>query len=144
MRLAKKRRYKREPLKIISELNMTPMIDVTFLLLIAFIVTYPLLENSVSIILPRATTNKVVDPDKAKPRSLAIDATGKIFLDNSEVSIEGLESSLAQCVHDDPQTAVMIRGDEMLNYGELMKVVAVLNKVKVTRMALVSHAEGGK
>ena len=143
MRLAKKRRYKREPLKIISELNMTPMIDVTFLLLIAFIVTYPLLENSANIILPRATTNKI-DPDKAKPLNLAIDATGKIFLDKQEVSIEALEASLAQLVHEDPQTAVMIRGDEMLNYGELMKVVAVLNKVKVTRMALVSHAEGGK
>ena len=143
MRLAKKRRYKREPLKIISELNMTPMIDVTFLLLIAFIVTYPLLENSVSIILPRATTNKV-DPDKAKPRNLEIEASGKIYLDKQEVSIEALEASLAQLVQDDPQTAVMIRGDEMLNYGELMKVVAVLNKIKVTRMALVSHAEGNK
>jgi biopolymer transport protein ExbD len=139
----KQRRYKREPLKIISELNMTPVIDITFLLLIAFLVTYPLMENSVGIKLPTATTNKI-EPDKNEPHNLAIHANGDILFNNTAMSLEELEAELAQRVFDDPQTAVKIRGDEALEYGSLMKVVAVLNKARVTRMALISHAEGKK
>ncbi len=139
----KQRRYKREPLKIISELNMTPVIDITFLLLIAFLITYPLMENSVQIKLPRATTNKL-EPDKNKPLNLSVNANGDIFLDDASVSLDTLEADLAQRVRDDPQTGIMIRGDESMNYGQLMKVVAILNKLKITRMALVSYAEGKK
>ena len=141
----KQRRYKREPLKIISELNMTPVIDVTFLLLIAFLVTYPLMENRVNIMLPRATTNKSeATPEKPKPLNLAINAAGEIFLDNNATTLAELEAGLAQRVRDDPQTAVMIRGDETLAYGKIMEVFAVLNKAKVTRMALMSYAEASK
>ena len=139
----RQRRYKREPLKIISDLNMTPLIDITFLLLIAFIITFPLMENTVQIKLPRASTNKV-EPDKNKPHDLAINAGGEIFFDNGPVTLEALEADLARRVQDDPQTAVMIRGDESINYGQLMKVVAILNKVKVRQMGLASHAEAAK
>ena len=137
------RRYKREPLKIISELNMTPVIDITFLLLIAFLITYPLMENSVNIKLPTATTNQV-EPDNTEPHNLAIHANGDILFNNTAMSLDELEAELAQRVRDDPRTAVKIRGDEALDYGNLMKVVAVLNKARVTRMALLSHAEGKK
>ena len=138
----RQRRYKRVPLKIISELNMTPVIDVTFLMLIAFLVTYPLMESSVFIRLPRATLNQPPPPDKSKPHNLAINAAGEIFFDNAAVSLEELHADLARRIQDDPQTAVVIRGDESINYGELMKVIAVLNKAKVTRMQLLTFAEG--
>jgi biopolymer transport protein ExbD len=139
----RQRRYKRDPLKVISELNMTPVIDITFLLLIAFLITYPLMENSVGIKLPTATTNKV-EPDKNEPHNLAIHANGDILFNNTAMSLEELGVELAQRVYEDPQTAVKIRGDEALDYGNLMKVVAVLNKARVTRMALISTVEGRK
>ena len=139
----KLRRYKKEPLRRLSELNMTPLIDITFLLLIAFIITYPLMENSVQIKLPTATTNKA-EPEKDEPHNLAIHANGDILFNNAAMSLEDLEAELSRRVLDDPRTAVKIRGDEALDYGGLMKVVAVLNRARVTRMALISHAEGKK
>lgn len=139
----KQRRYKKEPLKRISDINMTPLIDITFLLLIAFLITFPLMENAVEIKLPKANTNQV-DPAAPKPHNLAIDAAGVISLDNAVLSLEDLEAELTRRVLADPQTAVIIRGDEAINYGQLMKVVAILNKARVTRMALVSNAEAPK
>ena len=140
----KQRRYKRVPLKIMSELNMTPVIDITFLMLIAFLVTYPLMENSVKIRLPHASTNPPAQNENPKPHNLAINAAGEIFLDDAAITLEALEASLAQRVLDEPQAAVIIRGDEAMNYGQLMKVVAILNKVKVRQMALMTFAETAK
>jgi len=138
----KQRRYKRVPLKLISELNMTPVIDVTFLMLIAFLVTYPLMESSVFIRLPRATLNQPPPPDQKKPHNIAINATGEIFFDNAAISLEELQAELTRRIQEDPQTAVTVRGDESITYGEFMKVTAVLNKAKVTRMQLLTFAEG--
>jgi len=143
MRL-KQRRYKRVPLKVISELNMTPVIDVTFLMLIAFLVTYPLMENTARIRLPTASTEKPEPQDKNKTRELAINAAGDIFLDGNIITLEALTADLAQRVRDEPDTVVRIRGDEFSNYGQLMKVVAVLKKTKVKSIGLASYAEGTK
>ena len=142
MRL-KQRRYKREPLKAISELNMTPVIDVTFLMLIAFLVTYPLMENTAVIRLPTAST----DPDpknKNLTRELAINSAGEIFIDGKTITLEALEADLLLRVREQPDTVVRIRGDESSNYGQLMKVVAVLKKTKVKSIGLASYAEGSK
>ena len=142
MRL-KQRRYKREPLKAISELNMTPVIDVTFLMLIAFLVTYPLMENTALIRLPTATT----DPDPKRQnttRELAINSAGEIFIDGKTITLEALEADLLLRVREQPDTVVRIRGDESSNYGQLMKVVAVLKKTKVKSIGLASYAEGSK
>ena len=143
MRL-KQRRYRRVPLKIMSELNMTPMIDVTFLMLIAFIVTYPLVESSVSIRLPRVTLNKVEQVEKNKPHNLEINAHGDLFFDKNATTLEALEADLIYRVSNNPDTGVVIRGDESINYGQLMKVVAVLNRAQVKRMQLQTFAEGSK
>ena len=143
MRL-RQRRYKRVPLKIMSELNMTPMIDVTFLMLIAFIVTYPLVEASVRINLPRVTLNKPEQVEKNKPHNLEINAYGDLFFDKNATTLEALEAELISRVLDNPDTGVVIRGDESINYGQLMKVVAVLNRAQVKRMQLMTFAESSK
>jgi biopolymer transport protein ExbD len=140
----KQRRYKREPLKAISELNMTPMMDVTFLMLIAFLVTYPLMENSRRIRLPHATTNKVEPNKEKKVHHLSINSAGELSLDKNALSLEALEADLAQRMRDDPQTAVLIYGDESLSYAQLMKVMAVLNKVKVAQMGLQTYEGSAK
>jgi biopolymer transport protein ExbD len=118
MPLRWKRRRQREIPQRISNVDMTPLIDLTFLLLITFLITLPLMENSIQ-----------------------VNVTGAIHLNNRPVSIEQLEDGLREAALKDPAVAVLIRGDEKLDYGKIVGVMKVLYKLKITRMALVTQAD---
>ncbi len=138
MPLRWKRRRQREIPQRISDVNMTPLIDLTFLLLITFIITFPLLENGIQVKLPVGKTDKL--PEK-KAQNVTIDAKGAIHLNNKAVSIEQLETGLREVALKDPNVSVLIRGDEKLDYGRVVGVMKVLYKLKITRMALVTQAD---
>ena len=117
---------------------MTSLMDLSFLLLITFIITYPTLEQGINVKLPRGTAEAI---ENLKSQTLAIDAQGGIFLNNRRIGLDALEGELAAIVGKDPQTAVLVRGDERLDYGQVVKVLRVLHKARVTRMALVTEPE---
>jgi len=117
---------------------MTPLIDLTFLLLITFIITFPLLENNIQVKLPVGKTSNL--PDK-KAQNVTINAEGEIFLNNRKASLEELEAGLRSAVLADTNVGVLIRGDEKLQYGTVVKVMKVLYNLQITRMALVTQAE---
>jgi biopolymer transport protein ExbD len=123
--------------KVINDINMTPLIDLTFLLLITFIITMPAMEQGISVRLPQGKTD--VLPKKS--HSVTIDAEGKIFLDNKGLSQEELERAVGVLAAEDPQVAVLVRADERLNYGKIMQVMKILYKVRVTRLALVTLSD---
>lgn len=123
---------------VINNIDMTSLIDLTFLLLITFIITMPALEQGISVRLPQGQAD--VLPDK-KANSVTIDAEGKIFLNNRSITLEDLEKTLGNLAAEDPETAVLVRGDERLDYGRIMAVVKILYKVKITKMALVTLAD---
>lgn len=129
-------RTKRPGAKPFNEVNMTPLIDLTFLLLITFIITFPTLEQGITIRLPRGKASKI---DQSKSQSISIDATGKVFFNNREVSPDQLEASLAEIASQDPQPPVLVRCDERVSYGELAKTLRILHGCKIARMALVTE-----
>lgn len=122
--------------KLMSETNMTPLIDLTFLLLIAFIITTPMLEQGISIKLPRGQAEKL---DQSKAQSVTIDVTGEVYLNNKLISPMELEEAMLEIAKQDPAPPVLVRCDERVDYGELMKTLRILNKCKVARMALVTE-----
>ena len=123
---------------IINNIDMTSLIDLTFLLLITFIITMPALEQGISVRLPQGKAD--VLPDK-KANILTLDAQGKVFLNNRQVSLEDLEKTLGNFAAEDADTAVLVRADERLDYGKVMAVVKILYKVRITKMALVTLAD---
>jgi biopolymer transport protein TolR len=123
---------------IINNIDMTSLIDLTFLLLITFIITMPALEQGISIRLPHGKTDSL--PTK-KANIITLDAQGKIFLNNRTISVDDLEKTLGNLAADDAETAVLVRADERLDYGKVMSVVKLLYKVKITKLALVTLAE---
>ena len=123
---------------IINNIDMTSLIDLTFLLLITFIITMPALEQGISVRLPQGKAD--VLPDK-KANILTLDAQGKIFFNNRSVSLDDLEKTLGNLAADDADTAVLVRADERLDYGKVMAVVKLLYKVRITKMALVTLAD---
>lgn len=120
-----------------ASVDMTSLIDLTFLLLVTFIVTLPALEQGITIKLPQAQADPLPEQD-AKANVISVDKDKNIFLDSKQVTLEDLERILREMVGRDPNVPVWVRGDEALSYGEVMDVVKVVYKCKVTKMALVT------
>jgi biopolymer transport protein TolR len=125
-------------LKPISEINLTPLIDLTFLLLITFIITFPLVEQGIPVNLPKGSSSEL-SPDSAK--TVTMDQAGTIFLNNSAVTIEQLAASMQAIGRDAPDTMIIVRADERLVYGNVVKILKCLHDAKISKMALVTEAD---
>lgn len=136
MSLRRRHRSRREGAK--ASIDMNSLIDLTFLLLVVFIVTLPTLENSVHIVLPVGKTDSQKDDKKTKNFSISIDKVGKIFLGEEPVTKEVLKERLAAAVKDDPETNVLIRGDIGAGYGEVYDIVKLAKDCNIKHLGLVS------
>lgn len=125
-------------LKQISEINMTPLMDLTFLLLITFIITFPLLEQGVAVNLP---VGKASPLDQKRSQSISIDASGTVYLNESVVSVEELRAAMEALAASDPTTAIMLRADKTIAYGQVMELLRLLHDAKLHRLALVTREE---
>lgn len=120
-----------------ASIDMNSLIDLTFLLLVTFMLTIPSLEQGISIKLPRAQTDTL--PKKnAKANTITINVDNHVFFNDQQMSFEQLEATLKAKVAEDPDVPVLVRGDERLNYGAVMDVVKIVYASKVHRMALVT------
>lgn len=120
-----------------AQVDMTSLIDLTFLLLVTFIVTLPALEQGISIMLPQAKTDQLPTKDK-KANVVTIDKDNRIFFKDKPTTLDELEATLKAMAAEDPEVPVLVRGDERLDYGSVMAVVKVVYKCRVRRMALVT------
>jgi len=130
------RRGRRAP---ISEINVTPLVDVMLVLLIIFMVTAPLLVAGVPVDLPESRAGAL--DQQAEPVQVAIDAGGAITIDEAPVAEAGLPAALAT-IAASPQPAegrrIYLRADRSLDYGRVMRVMGELNRAGLNRVALVS------
>ncbi|HMP77441.1 MAG TPA: biopolymer transporter ExbD [Kiritimatiellia bacterium] len=129
------RRTSIKPLREINEINMTPLIDLTFLLLITFIITMPLLEQGIPISLPKG---KARDMDQTKSRVITLDAEGRVYLDRVSISLPQLGEEMKSLAQGEPELTVMVRADEKLAYGKVIEVMRTLSDAQVTRLGLVT------
>jgi biopolymer transport protein ExbD len=125
-------------LKQISEINLTPLIDLTFLLLITFIITFPLVEQGIPISLPKGSSSEL-SPDSAK--TVTMDQAGTIYLNNIAITIEQLAASMQELGRVAPDTMVIVRADERIVYGNVVKILKCLHDAKISKMALVTEAD---
>ncbi len=137
MSVRSRRRRARRGEKPKATVDMTSLIDLTFLLLVTFIMTLPALEQGVSIKLPQAKTDQLPMKDR-KANTVSVDAANQIFLNNKPVTLAELERELAALAAEDPEVPVLIRGDERIDYGSIMEVVKIVYKCRLSKMALVT------
>jgi biopolymer transport protein ExbD len=136
--MALRRLSRKKPSRVVNNIDMTSLIDLTFLLLITFIITMPALEQGISIRLPQGKSDAL--PAK-KTHVVTVDVEGKAYLDNRVISLEELERTLGNLSAEDPETAILVRGDERLAYGKVIDIMKILYKVRITRMALVTLSD---
>jgi len=135
-----KRRHRRNP--VMSEINVTPMVDVMLVLLIIFMVSAPLLTVGVPIDLPQTQASSLDQADK-EPLAVSVNTDGKVFLQNSEIELEALVPKLqaiAQARGGNDER-IYVRGDKTVNYGTVMKVMGRLSAAGFRRVALVTEVE---
>lgn len=133
--MRRRARVRREGSK--AEINMNSLIDLTFILLVVFIVTLPTLEQSIHVLLPVGKTEKAQN-DKKKNFSITVDSVGKLFIGEAPVTMEDLKARLAKAVADDPDVSVLVRGDVRVGYGDVYEVVKVAKDANVRHLGLVS------
>ena len=136
------RRYsEKRALSTLSELNVTPLLDLAFELLIIFMITTPLLENSVDLIVPTSEAAEgAVDPSKVL--TVSIDKNDVLKLDEAEVTFALLEERLAALRASDPQTAVIVRPHRDLPVQRFISVMDVIARAGITKVGVMTRPEG--
>src|SRR5579871_3889957 len=99
-----------------AELNVTPLLDLAFVLLIIFIITTPLLESNVTLNLPTATPHVTPPIDAKSIKTISVTRSGQLFLDQQPVDLARLEQALAIFRAETPDAAVVVRADKSLPY----------------------------
>ena len=126
-----------------SEINVTPMVDVMLVLLIIFMVSAPLLTVGVPIDLPQSQA-KSLDQDK-EPLTVSVNQKGQVFLQNAEIKVDELVPKLKAIAEarGGADERIYVRGDRKVDYGTVMKVMGRLSAAGFHRVALVTEVEQG-
>jgi biopolymer transport protein ExbD len=124
---------------VVSDINVTPLVDVMLVLLVVFIVTAPLLSNAVRVHLPQTANTSPVEPKKSV--NVSVDAQGKLYLDRSEVTLAGLESQLTTLHRADPELAVHLNADQAVNYGLVAKAMSAVDRAGVSKLSVLTAGE---
>ncbi len=130
----------RHSLQTLSELNVTPLLDLAFVLLIIFIITTPLMDNSVDLVLPSSEAAKnAVDPSAVQ--NIALRKDGGIALNAEPMSLAELEAALVRLRAEKPAAAVVIRSHRELPVQKLVEVMDAVQRAKIAKVGVVTQPE---
>jgi biopolymer transport protein TolR len=130
-------RGRRRTYRPMSDINVTPFVDVMLVLLVVFMVTAPLLTVAVPLDLPK-TQAHTVNADK-EPLVVSIDQSGKVYLQESAVELDELIEKLKAITGANPDARIFVRGDKTVPYGRIMEVMGTINSAGFNKVALVAE-----
>jgi biopolymer transport protein TolR len=132
-----KQRSSRRSVQAISEINVTPFVDVMLVLLIVFMVTAPLMTVGVSVDLPETQASSI--NEKTEPLTISINAAEEIYLQETRLELSSLVPRLVAITGANPETRIFIRGDRSLSYGCMMEVMGMVNSAGFNKVALLAE-----
>lgn len=124
---------------VLSEINITPLVDVMLVLLVAFVITIPVLTNAVHVNLPKTVTT--TPPEQQKSITITVDNNGKIYLDNSQITQQNLEPQLQSLKAANDNLALHLRADERVPYGPVAKVMAAIEHAGISRVSILTDQQ---
>jgi biopolymer transport protein ExbD len=125
----------------LNELNITPLLDLVFVLLVIFIITTPQMMNNLEMNLP---SGKPPPPQKEKPKinRIVVDANGQITLNEQPLTLPALKDNLQQLKSDNPDLSVVVKGDDNVDYQNMIGVLDILQQLDITKVGLATEETG--
>jgi len=135
------RRYsQRQSLSTLSEINVTPLLDLAFVLLIIFMITTPLLESSMNLVIPSSgATNRPINSSQVQ--IVSIDRNETIQFNNQVVNVETLTTQLIHLKQANPDVAIVIRPDRELPVQKLITLMDTLRRAQITKVGIATKSE---
>lgn len=133
----KKNRLQGKRYKQISEINVTPFVDVMLVLLIVFMVTAPLLTVGIPVDLPKVKANALTD--QKDPIEITLKLDGTLYLGESEVELDNLIPRLNAITDQNREARIYVRGDRVVAYGRVMEIMSIINSAGYIKVALVAQ-----
>lgn len=135
------RRNRRGSYVPMSEINVTPMVDVMLVLLVVFMVSAPLMTVGVPVDLPKTDASQMVGQDE--PLVVSVNEKGEVFLQETKIALEQLVPRLVAISQNKKDTRIFVRGDKAIAYGQVMEVMGTVNLAGFTRVALLTQLPTG-
>lgn len=126
--------------EVFGEINVTPLVDVMLVLLVTFIITAPMLTNTINVNLPD-TQPTFQQKEPEKPTVISVDETGKIYIDKEGYPLAEIEAELTKRKNENPEIRLNLNADEKVNYGVVAKVMAAIERVGIDRLSFISEHE---
>lgn len=126
--------------EVLSEINITPMVDVMLVLLVVFIITAPLMTNAIKVNLPDTDVTVQIEEPK-KPVVVSVDEQGRIYLDKDEYSLDVIESELASRKAQDPEIRLNLNADETVPYGTVAKLMVLIEKAGIQKLSFITEKQ---
>ena len=120
-----------------SEINVTPLVDVMLVLLIVFMVAAPLLTVGVPVDLPKAAAPAI--NENKEPLVVTINNKGQIYLQETTIEDESLVPRLVAITHNNPTASIYVRGDQAINYGRVLGIMSMISAAGFTKVSLVAE-----
>ena len=124
-----------------SEPNVTPLVDVMLVLLIVFMVAAPLLTAGVAVDLPQTSSSPL--PGQDEPLSVTVGRDGKVYLQDTEIAVDLLGPRLQAVTQRNREARIFVRGDQSVNYGQVMAVMGAIHSAGFTKVALLTQSIDG-
>ncbi len=129
--------YNRSSKEPMSEINVTPFVDVMLVLLIIFMVTAPLLTVGVQVDLPESSADSLSEDQE--PLTLSINSKGEVFIQEYQVEFEKIVPKILAISNNRTDTRIYVRGDRSINYGRVLEIMGMLSGAGFSKLALISE-----
>jgi biopolymer transport protein ExbD len=126
--------------EVFGEINVTPLVDVMLVLLVTFIITAPMLTNTINVNLPD-TQPTFQQKQPEKPTVISVDEAGKIYIDKEGYPIVEVEAELIKRKTENPEIRLNLNADEKVNYGVIAKVMAAIERAGIDKLSFISEHE---
>ena len=123
--------------KLMSDINVTPFVDVMLVLLIIFMVTAPLLTVGVQVDLPESAADSL--PDDQEPLTISINSKGEVYIQEHKVNYQKIVPKLLAIAKNRTDTRIYVRGDKTINYGRVLEIMGLLSGSGFSKVALISE-----
>ena len=120
----------------LTELNVTPLLDLAFVLLVIFIITTAPTTNDIDINLPSASQQPAANQAKQDINNVTVSSDGKVYFNAEPITLPELEKKLIEFRKSNPDLSVIVRGDEQVNYQKVVAVLDILTRANVTKIGM--------